>query len=79
MLLQMLFGKNQLKISLTNTPRHTMISSNMTEAEKINAYQLGWDAYWKGKSQTANPYGDILADEWVVGWLAAQTVNFNEL
>jgi len=49
----------------------------MTDYEKLQAWDAGFKAYWEKKPQTDCPdYPESdLRDEWMTGWLTAQSAD----
>jgi len=48
----------------------------MSEQQRDQAFDEGWNSYWSGLVSTENPYSsDELADEWSLGWIAAASAD----
>ena len=50
------------------------------DADIAKAFGMGWDAYWEKLSQDSNPYEvQELQEQWMYGWLTAQSADMNNL
>lgn len=53
------------------------IDGDIIQVGSESVWDLGWNAYWEGKTQTDMPdyfYQDV-RDEFAMGWLAAESAD----